>query len=122
MSPNKHQLRRPSRNHLSGSERTRLVEERINSKSFPIVWKVESDNEDNIFENFDMSEGKPVHIDIDKEATDGKKPTLALLPNRWEEDEFNNSGETRDGDGNISLSNSNRIFKPPEQLGSVPYF
>ena len=53
------------------------------------------------------------------EMAESNKPTLALLPNRSEEDEINNNGETLD---NFNLRRSNRIFKPPEQLGSVPYF
>ena len=45
-------------------------------------------------------------VDIDQETTKGNKSTLALLPNRLEQDESNNNGETRDGDGYISLRNS----------------
>ena len=83
---------------------------------------MESDEEDSGFKCYDMSEGKPVHLDFDKETTEGNKSTLALLPNRSEEDEINKNGETRDRDGNINLRRSNRIFKPPERLGCVPYF
>ena len=98
------------------------MEKGIISESRPKVRKVDSDEEDSDFENYDRSEGKPVHVDIDKEITEGNKPTLALLPKRSENDEINNNGETRDRDGNNNLRRSNRIFKPPERLGSVPYF
>ena len=49
------------------------------------------------------------------------RPTLALLPNKSEE-ELNNNGETMGGNGNISVRRSNRTFTPPDRLGSVPYF
>ena len=98
------------------------MEEGIISESKPKVRKVESDEEDSHFECFDKCEGEPVHVDIDKETTEGNKSTLALLPNRSEENQINNNGETRDGDGNISSRRSNRIHKPLEWLGSVPYF
>ena len=59
-----------------------------------------------------------MHVDIVKEIAEGNKTTLALLPNRSEEDEINNKGKTR----NINFRKSNPIFKPPERLGSVPCF
>ena len=98
------------------------MEEGIISETRPKVWKVASDDDDCDFECYDRSESTPVRVDVDKELTDINKPTLALLPNRSEEDEINNNGETQDRDGNTSLRRSNRIFKPPERLGSVPYF
>ena len=98
-----------------------MMDEGIISEFKPKVQKVEWDEEDGDFECYDKSEGKPIHIDIDKKTTEGNKPTLALLPSRSEENEINNKGETRDGDGNIGLRRSNRIFKTPERLGSVPY-
>ena len=87
-----------------------------------MVWKVELDNEDNDFDCYDKSEGKSVHVDIGKETIEGNKSTLALQLNRSEENRIYNNVETRDGDGNISLRRWNRIFKPLERLGSVPYF
>ena len=99
-----------------------MIEERIISESKPKARKVESDKEDSDFDCYDKCEGEPVHVDIDKETTEGNKSTLALLPNRSEENEINNNGETRHGDGNISLRRSNRIYKPLKWLGSVPYF
>ena len=91
----------------------------------PKVRKVESDEEDSDLECYDMSEVKLVHVDIDKEATRGNKSTLALQPNRSEEDEIINNGETRVVDGNIGLRRSNRLFRtfePPKRRGSVSYF
>ena len=86
----------------------------------PKVRKVKSDEEDSDFECYNESNGKPVHIDIDKELAEGNKPILTLLLNKSEEDEVN--GETKDGDGKISLRTSNRIFKSPKRLDCVPYF
>ena len=107
---------------MKGSEKVRKVEEGIISKSKPKVRKVESDEEDRDLECYDRSDGKPVHVDIEKEVTEGNNPTLALLPKKSEENEIHIIGETKGEDGNISARRSNRIFKPPEQLGSVPYF
>ena len=98
------------------------MEEGTISKSWPKLRKVASDNKDSDYECYDQSEGKPVHVDVDKEKAERNKPTLALLPNRSQEDEIDNNGETRDKDGNSNSRRSNRIFKPPERLGSVPYF
>ena len=67
------------------------------------------------------SDGKPVHVDIDKEVTKGK-PALAILSNKSEEEERNTIGETMDGNGNISVCRSNRTFKPSDRLCNVPYF
>ena len=74
------------------------------------------------FECYDQSEGKSVHVDVDKELAESNNPTLALLPNRSEEHAINNNGETQDSYGNTNLSRSNRISKPQELLGCVPYF
>ena len=120
MSPNKHQLRGPGGKYVSASEKARKVEEGNISESKAKVQK-ESDERDNDFECYDKSDGKPVHVDVNKEVTEGN-PTHALLPNRSEEDKINNNGETRGGNGNISVRRSNRIYKLPERLGSVPYF
>ena len=72
------------------------------------------DEEENDFESYDRSEGKPIHVDLDEGMTEGNQLTLALLPNRSEEDKISNDGKTRDRDGNIYLGRSSRIFKPPE--------
>ena len=98
------------------------MEEGIISEFKPKVRKVDSAEEDGDFESYDRSERKPVHFDIDKEITKGNKPTVALLPNRPEEAENNNNSETRHRDGDINLRKSNRIFKLPERLRSVPNF
>ena len=63
-----------------------------------------------------------MHVDIDKEVIKGNNPTFVLLPNRGEEDEINNIDEKRSGNGNINEHKSNSKLKPPEKLGSVPYF
>ena len=63
-----------------------LMEEGTISEYKPKVRKMESDEDDSDFECYDRSEGKPVHVDIVREITEGNKPTLALLPNRSEED------------------------------------
>ena len=122
LSPNKHKQRGPRKKYASASQRTRLMQEVLICDSKPKVRKVDSDEEDSDFECYDRSEGKPVNVDVDREITEGSKATLALLPNRSEEDEKNNNGETRDRDGNINLRRSNPVFKPSERLGSVPSF
>ena len=53
---------------------------------------MDSDGEDNDFESYDRSEGKPLHVDIGNEITDENKAKLALLPNRWEQDGIKNNG------------------------------
>ena len=124
MSPNKHRLRGPRGKYVSASEKTGLIEEGIISKSKPKVRKVDLEEEDSHSNCYDRPKEKPVHIDIDidKEIAAGNKLTLALLLNRSEENEINNSGETRGRDGNVNLRRSNRIFKPSERSGTVPYF
>ena len=111
MSPNKHKLRGPGGKYISASERAQLMEVVIISDSKTKVRKVELVQDESDFECSDKSDGKPVYADVEKElAVD--KPILELLPNRSEEDETNNNGETGDGDGNISLRKSNQLFKP----------
>ena len=61
---------------------------------------MDSDEEVSDFDCYDRSEGKPVHVDVDKDITEGNKPTLELLPNRSEEEETNSNRETRDRNGN----------------------
>ena len=90
------------------------------SESKSNVRKVESDEEETDFECYDNSHGKPVQVNLDiKQAVN--KPSLALLPNKSDWDEINNNIETADVDDNFGLQRSNRIFKPPKRLGSVPY-
>ena len=98
------------------------MEEGIISESCPKVRNVALDDYDGDLECYDQSGGNPVHVDVDKEIAESNKLTLALLPIRSKEDEINNNVETRDTDGNTNLRGSNRIYKPPEQLSSVPYF
>ena len=102
-------MRGSSEKNVSGWQKPWKVEEGIISASKSIVRKVESDEEGKDFKCYSKSDEKPVHIDIDKEVTEGK-PTLALIPNRSEEYEINNNGETRGGNGKISVRRSNRIF------------
>ena len=102
MSPIGQKLRGPGGKYVSASERAQMMEEGVISESKLRVRKVESDEEGSDFECYDKSDGKPVHVNIDKDlAVDNS--TLSLLPNRSEEDEINYKGETGDGDGNISL-------------------
>ena len=91
------------------------AEEGIIFESKPKAGKVDSDEEDTDIEYFHKSDGKSVHVDIDKKVTNWTKPSLALLPNRIEEDRINQNGEKSDGDGNIGLRRSNRIPKPLEK-------
>ena len=77
---------------------------------------------DNEFECYDNSEGKPVHVDINKEAIEGNKPILTLKPNRSEEDKISKNGGTCDGDSDFSSHKSNLNFTPLERLCSVPCF
>ena len=107
---------------MSASEKAKRAEEEGTiSASKPKVRKKESEEDDNEFECYTKSEGKPVHVDIDKEVTEGRE-ALALLPNKSEEEEIINDRETMGGDGNISVRRSNRIFEPPDRLGSEPYY
>ena len=62
-----------------------MTEEGIFSESKPRIREVEWDGEDSDFDFYDKSEGKPLHVDIDKETTEGNKSTLTVLPNRSEE-------------------------------------
>ena len=106
---------------MSASEKAKKTEEEGTiSASKPKVRKVKSDEYDSDFECYSKSDGKSVHVDIDKEVTKGG-PALALLSNKSEE-EINNTGETMGGNSNISVRRSNGKFKPPDLLGSVPYF
>ena len=106
---------------MNASEETRKLEEQIVFASKWKVRKVESDKKDSNFECYNKTDGKPVHLDIDKEVTEAEL-TLALLPNRSEDDARNNNGETRSGKGNISVCRSHRIFELVDQLGCVPFF
>ena len=106
---------------MSVSKKAQKVEEGTFFTSTLNVRKVEYDEANSDFECNNKSEGKPVLVDIDKEFIEGG-PAPALLPSKSEEDEINNSGETMGGNGSFSVRRSNRTFKPPDRLGSVPYF
>ena len=96
VSPKKHALRGPGGKYVSASEKAKNVEEEgtiLASK--PKVRKVESDEDGSDFECYNKSDGTPVHVDIDKEITEGG-PALALPPNKSEE-EMNDNGETMVG-------------------------
>ena len=64
----------------------------IFSESDPKVPKVTLNDNDSHFECYDRSDGRMLHVDVDNEMARSSKPTLALLPNRSEEDEMNNNG------------------------------
>ena len=108
---------------MSASESAKKTEEeRTISASKLKVQEVESDDDDKYFEWYRKSDSRPVHTDIiDKEITEGRL-ALALQPNISEEEEINNNDETMGGSGIITVRRSNRLFKPPDRLGKVPYF
>ena len=69
---------------MSASEKVKKVEEeKTISASKPKVRKVEGNEDQCDFECYNRSDSKPVHVDIDKEATE--RLALALLPNKSEE-------------------------------------
>ena len=59
------------------------------------VWKVELEEEKSNFECYNKWDGKPVHVDVDRNFTgsSGKDPALALLSNKLKEDETNKEGQ-----------------------------
>ena len=76
---------------MSASEKATKAEEGITSVSKPKARKVECDEDDSKFYCYNKSDGKPIHIDIDKEVTE-RGPALALLPNESKEKEIKNNG------------------------------
>ena len=107
---------------MSTTEKAKEAEEeRTISASKPKVRKVESDEDDSDFECYTKSGGKPVHVHIDKEVTEGGQ-ALVVLPNNSEEEEIINNGETMGEYCNTSVRRSNRIFESPDRLGSEPFF
>ena len=105
---------------MSALEKAQKVEEGTISASKLKVRMVESDEDDSDLECYNKSDGRLVHVDIDKEVTE-REPALALVPNKSEE-ENNNNGETIGGNYNFIVRRSNWTFKPPDRLGSVPFF
>ena len=93
MSPNKHQLKGSDGKYVSGSAKARKLEEGIILEMKLKVGKVESDDGASDFESCVKCDGKPFHVDIDREVTvsSQKEPTLALLLNRSEEKEINSN-------------------------------
>ena len=79
LSPDKHKLRGPGGKYVSASKVARLMKEGIISESKPKVRKVDVQEEGSDFECYDRSDGKPVHVHIDKERTKGNTPTLAFF-------------------------------------------
>ena len=71
----------------SGIERRKKASSRIPESKLK-VWKVESEDEDNDFDCYNKNDGKPVHVDVDKEITKTDKKTWALasLPNKSDQD------------------------------------
>ena len=116
MSPKKNNLRRPRGKYVSVSERTRRYGR----------WSRRTTTVIRVLRSIRTQVGTFTRIDketryVDKEIAESNKPTLALLPKRSEEEEINNNGETQDRDGKTNLRRSNRVLKPPERLGNVPY-
>ena len=105
VSPNKHTMRGKSKKCVSALEEAQKIEEGTISAAEPRVRKVKSDKEDSDFECYSKSDGKPLHGDIDKEATEAV-PALTLLPNRPEGEEININVEIMGGNGNISVRRS----------------
>ena len=85
----KHSLRGPGEKYMSASE-IEKVEESIIWLSETKVWKVKLEDEDSDFDCQNKSDGKPLHVDVDKGIIVGaqKNPTLPL--NKLEEDENSN--------------------------------
>ena len=106
---------------MSASKKAQKVEEGTFFTCKLNVRKVEYDEANSDFECNNKSEGKLVHVDIDKEFIEGGQAP-ALLSSKSEEEEININGETMVGNGIFSVRRSNRTFKPPDRLGSVPYF
>ena len=120
MSRNKRKLQETGGKYVSASERERLMGKGTISESKSNVRKVESDEEETDFECYEKSDGKPGQVNLGKKQPVDKQ-SLALLPNKSDWDEINDNVETGDVVDNISLQRSNRTFKPPERLASVPY-
>ena len=99
--------------------KTQKVEDGTTSASKPNILKVESKEDYCDSECYNKSDGKPVHVDIDKEVIE-RGPALALLPNKLEEEELNIKGKTMGGHGIICVRRSNRTLKSPDRLPSVP--
>ena len=78
---------------VSASEKSKKVEKGTISASKSKFQKVESDEDDNNFECYKISDGKRVHVDIHKDVTK-RRPALASQPNKSEEEEINIKGET----------------------------
>ena len=82
--------------------------------------KAESDIEDSAFECYDESDGKPVHVEVDKEITGSsqKSRRLHCCQNRSGEEEINNNDKTVFGNdnrnGNTSVRRSNGKLKALE--------
>ena len=106
-SPIKHQLRGLSGNYESASARERKQKEGIIPKFNPKVRKVESEDEDSNFECYNKSNGKPLHVDVDKQTSgsDERNSTLVVLLNRREENKINNNGEIGVGSKNLEEKN-----------------
>ena len=119
-SPKKHTLRGPGGKCVSASEKAQKVEEGTICASKPQIRKEESDEDNSDFDCYNKSDGKPVHVNIDKEITEGG-PALAWIPNKSEE-ETNNNDDTMGGIGSFNVRRSNGTFKPPDRLNSVPFF
>ena len=105
VSPKNHKLRGLGGEYMSASGKTKKTEEEGTiSASKPKVRKVESIEDNSDFECYKKSDGKPIHVDIDKEVIEGG-PALALLRNNSEEKEINVNCETR-GRGTVILADA----------------
>ena len=96
---------------MSASEEAKEAEEeRTTSESKLKFWNVKTEEEHSDFENYIKADSKQVHVDIDKEVTEGG-PALALLPNKSEEEGTSFNAEIMGGNDNFGVRISNRTFK-----------
>ena len=84
MSPNKHQTKKPGGKQVSASETAWQVEAGTISESKLKARKIDRDLEEGNFFSCDKSDGKPVHVDIQKTVAEGNNTTLELLPKTLE--------------------------------------
>ena len=91
------------------------TKEGIICESKPKARKVDTDEEDTDIECFLKSDGKLVHLDIDKKVNNWNTPTVALLPNRIEEDRINQNGEKSDGTEILVYADQTEFLNHPRK-------
>ena len=123
VSPKKHTLSGPGRKNLNVSEKAQKNEERTISASKSKIRKVESNENESDFDcyNKKQQEARTCRHRQRSHFTE-RRPALALPPNKLEEQEINNNGETKGGNGNISVRRFNPTFRPPDRVGYLLFF